>query len=399
MQKKKGISLIVLVITIIVMIILAAAVIISLNNSGIIDRASTAVKEHNLDEVNHIAQVAWSEAYLNGAKTQGEFEEAVTQALDNNNIDSTKYDITVTTSGVTVALKQSSGVQTVGWVQDSLTITKGDVTLEAGDLIQYNAGVQGYSGAWKVLGAEDGKLLIMSTADVSTLDLYGLEGYEGYVNHGLLNGKARLNELCEPYGNGSGAVGSRSIKVEDVEKLTGFDKTTFGANSLHQYGNEVTFSWNTSDNGRVDYTSTNNQSGTLAQIHSNGFSYVDFNTMQETTVEVNESGMPRLTSDYYNFSVFYTTLFTKSTKSKEMIFGEEVNPYYYWLASTACYINEQGVNYGLRIIYGGGVDMNNLFYSNGDGDYNEGGVRAVVELSPNIQIGTKDGTLGWSYTI
>ncbi len=43
MQKKKGISLIVLVITIIVMIILAAAVVISLTNTEIINRASDAV--------------------------------------------------------------------------------------------------------------------------------------------------------------------------------------------------------------------------------------------------------------------------------------------------------------------------------------------------------------------
>ena len=42
MKKKMGISLIVLVITIIVMIILAASVMITISNTGIIDKASTA---------------------------------------------------------------------------------------------------------------------------------------------------------------------------------------------------------------------------------------------------------------------------------------------------------------------------------------------------------------------
>ena len=48
MQKKKqGISLIVLVITIIVMIVLAAAIIISLQNNGIINKASAAKRKYN----------------------------------------------------------------------------------------------------------------------------------------------------------------------------------------------------------------------------------------------------------------------------------------------------------------------------------------------------------------
>ena len=50
MQKKKGISLIVLVITIIVMIILAAAVVLTLGNAGIINKANDAVKLQNYNQ-------------------------------------------------------------------------------------------------------------------------------------------------------------------------------------------------------------------------------------------------------------------------------------------------------------------------------------------------------------
>ena len=232
MQKKRGISLIVLVITIIVMIVLAAAIIISLNNSGIIGRASEAVKEYNEDEVNHVASLAWSEAYINGARTVEALTAGVRTGLSNAGLNPDDYGIIVTTSGVKVTKR---------WLQDGIVVTKGNVTLEVGDLIQYNAGVTGYHGKWKVLGAEDGKLLIMATEDIGTLELYsfkgGTSGGKTY-NYGLLDGSAKLNEMCSPYGHGIGAEGARSINGEDVNKLTGYDPTTHLVGSINQYGNK-----------------------------------------------------------------------------------------------------------------------------------------------------------------
>ena len=55
MQRKQGISLIVLVITIIVMIILAAAIILSLNNAGIIGNANQAVFKQNIN--NYLSEL------------------------------------------------------------------------------------------------------------------------------------------------------------------------------------------------------------------------------------------------------------------------------------------------------------------------------------------------------
>jgi len=64
MQKKKGISLIVLVITIIVMIILAAAIILSLNNAGIIGNANKAVSETDYKNVQTAAQLVYADMML-----------------------------------------------------------------------------------------------------------------------------------------------------------------------------------------------------------------------------------------------------------------------------------------------------------------------------------------------
>ena len=64
MQKKKGISLIVLVITIIVMIILAAAIILSLNNAGIIGNANKAVSETDYKNIQTAAQLIYADMML-----------------------------------------------------------------------------------------------------------------------------------------------------------------------------------------------------------------------------------------------------------------------------------------------------------------------------------------------
>ena len=356
MQKKKqGISLIVLVITIIVMIILAAAIIISLQNNGIINRASTAVKAYNEYEVNQIAQLAWSEAYLDGARTVQGLTAGIRTGLTNAGLNPDDYGMIVTTTGVTIAK---------GWLQDGIIVTKGDKTLEAGDLIQYNAGVTSYSGAWKVLGAEGGNLLVMSTNDVDTLLIHGLEGNGTTTNYGLLNGIYRLNEICSVYGKGTGAVGARS--------------------------------------GKVDYTTKNGQSGTLSTTHSSGFSYVDFNTMTIRTIEVNAIGMPTLTGSNYQYNIAQTMLPTLSQKATEMIQGSSSYPGYYWIASFYNgNFNSEKNEQGLFIIIPTGIIFGApVYYSDGSTVIgNEAPVRAVVEISPNITIGAKDNTLGWSYTI
>ncbi len=100
---KKGISLIVLIITVIVMIILASAVIISLNNGSIIENAHDAVKLTNKHQLQDMASAAWTAAYVKGARTQTDLQTAVDKALEN--IDTSKFKIIVTTSGVTVQNK------------------------------------------------------------------------------------------------------------------------------------------------------------------------------------------------------------------------------------------------------------------------------------------------------
>lgn len=102
---KKGISLIVLVVTIIVMIILAAAAVITLVDNGIIGKANEAVEGMNEAQVKEMADLAWAEAYLDpdtpsAQKTADWYKQQVITYLQNNGIDTDKYQIEVTDKGV-----------------------------------------------------------------------------------------------------------------------------------------------------------------------------------------------------------------------------------------------------------------------------------------------------------
>ncbi len=110
MNKKQGISLIVLVITIIVMIILASVVVISISDTGIINRANQAVDESNEKQVQDLAALVWADSFMTG-KRGAELEEDVLDKLKDY-VD--KYEIIVTDTGASVVNKDSLLNTTLG---------------------------------------------------------------------------------------------------------------------------------------------------------------------------------------------------------------------------------------------------------------------------------------------
>ena len=144
MKNKKGISLIVLVITIIVMIILAGAVILSLDNAGIIDRSEEAVEKTNLKQVQYLASLKWSDAFLDGKTTQEELEDAVIKGLEEEGIKLELYGITVTEKGAEVLLAKD-----IDWVVatvDGVPIPRGFVASGATGENTKNGGLVIYEG-------------------------------------------------------------------------------------------------------------------------------------------------------------------------------------------------------------------------------------------------------------
>lgn len=329
-----GITLIALVVTIVVLLILAGVSVNALfGDSGIIEKAKDAQNKMNL-------------AIENDQKGINE----LSKWLDNQ-------------------VNRTTG----NWTQNKTSVTNGTTTYTVGDDYTYDCGVSGYTGVWKVLGAENGKLLIMSTVDVGTLQLSGKDGYN--------TGISQLNTMCAQYG-----TNARSIKVEDINRVTGYDPTNqgdgtvFGAGQFYEYGNKVTYtaSGSSATNGKT-YT------GSISYEHPDGRK-IGTDNVTSITVE---------STAYYYYPYSLTTSSSTTGECKgiatdspayEMLFGKasdtsDGSGNAFWLASSYVNALSSVSTFGLRSVYSGGNVYDYGLWGSGGRAYNPSlGVRAVVSL-------------------
>ena len=340
-SNQTGITLIALVVTIVVLLILAG---VSLNaifsENGIIKRAKDAQNkmdqaiQNDLDSINELNN--WIDSKTNGT---------------------TGGDDPVNPTG--------------NWTQNKTSVTNGTKTYNVGDDYTYDCGVEGYTGGWKVLGAENGKLLIMSTVDVGTLQLSGKDGYN--------TGISQLNTMCAQYG-----TNARSIKVEDINRVTGYaptnqgDGKVFGAGEFYEYGNKVTYtaSGSTATNGKTNTTAISKyehpdgrkigtDNVTSITVESTAYYYYPYSltTSSSTTGECKG-----IATD----SPAYKLLFRKADDSANCS---------YWLASSYVHADSNVSYFGLRRVNSGGLVGRYYLWSSGDGARAPSlGVRAVVSL-------------------
>ena len=106
--------------------------------------------------------------------------------------------------------------------EGNITITKENQTLHIGDYVNYTT-EKSPDTKWRVLGVENGNLLLMADENVKenntelSVHLSGEDwGEDGQT---LVE---QLNESCQPYLNTSYAKSVRSIKVEDINNITGY---------------------------------------------------------------------------------------------------------------------------------------------------------------------------------
>ena len=404
MQKRKGISLIVLVITIIIMIILAGSIIITLNNSGIIEKASDAVDKTNQATVKELAQVGWAEAYAKYGENLEKLEEGVKNILTQNNLDPDDYAIVVTTSGVEIQK---------GWMKKDFTVIKGDNVLQIGDTIKYIATGTTYNGLWKILGADDeGNLLILSSTYVDTSAwLSNDSSWFDNVNdkdknlydtqQNWLGVTSLLNAKCEQYGKGAGTVGkARSIRTQDVNTITGYnpDITTYGEDEVYEYGNKVTYEW--SENGEIKYSGTRNNKEGSADFSGSKFVWYDEKTRTFSSVKKGDMStpLPTLTSTYYEYDASKLATIDKQTNSKAytMLFRDDGVGY--WLAESDMVTYPNNVYFGVRAVKKEIIKHLSLWRADGRTYGADAGVRAVVTLQSDITL-TGSSETGWSYTV
>ena len=148
--------------------------------------------------------------------------------------------------------KKNTKVERNWYYDDENNITDGEIILHIGDYINYDeqtnatqiqyistAANNGYNNqsfvlsdykyGWRVLGIENGQILITSediigpsVGYVRENDEYGRIYY--FINSfkGYYNAIQELNNICSLYGQGTGASKARSITVEDINKITGY---------------------------------------------------------------------------------------------------------------------------------------------------------------------------------
>ena len=351
------------------------------------------------------------------------------------------------------------------WVYDNATqtVTKGKLTLKIGDYVNYDAiaGVDttdinnttiksngtdnGYGdqtfdltkyigdNKWRVLGAKDGKVELISADLVPLSDnsvYFYLKGRTGFQN-----AETELTKIAGLYGHGTHATGARSVNVDDINKITGYNPNAegiknptaeqiasgnkYGKNQLYEYGNKVTYSWVGTD--KPKYETTNGKTGNLSKSHNvtnssygdfrNAFSWFDFNTNSwkkspytdnaTTTAPVEITSLTS-TSYYYSPETLTTSNDTNATTGiannspeREMLFNN-TDSKYYWLASRCVYAGSDYAYFYVRRVDNGRVVNNNLAISNGYEDARSYGVRPVVSLASDIQL-EPNGTNAWKF--
>ena len=269
-KQQKGITLIALIITIVVLLILAAVAISSIQNDGILHYAQNAADNWNKAQANEQAMLG---DYMNYLNNMG-----------------------------------SSSTTSSAWTQNGTTVTNGPTTLTVGDYVNYVSGVEGYNdtNGWRVLGAKDGQILLLSTNFVEEeYELFGADDY--------LNGISKLDGVCAPYGNGQYADSSktRSINVDDINRVTGYnprntgvyDPTQSGTGTpyedggIYEYENEVTYTLAYDDENDYYVINSTGTNGATETDNGDGLGFFKMPDGTELTSDMTEG--ITVTSTFY----------------------------------------------------------------------------------------------------
>ena len=408
LKSRNGITLIALIITIIILLILAMVTINILINQGIIGHANNAVRGYEVAEEKEQISLAYQNYKMdqlnNKDATFDMTQEDATVVPDeevhgwyitfNKTIG---YDHTKDANGNAVAIPSYT----------SYALANADSSKNNGRTNGYTSdytfNVNNYTGGWRVLGVKNGKLQLISASSVGGLYLSGQEGYR--------DAEDELNAICAIYGQGKGAVAgsARSINIDDVNAITGYNPVKTGngepyaKGEINEYGNEITYYWKGND--IPYYTGTNGKEGNTGDSHINGFVWHDesglHNSPKSTTATNTETGRERITILKNTDYKYYSTTLTDSTSGDirgtaadsneyKVLFGQN-----YWLASRCRGGNFYRAYFAVRNVSNNLMTQSWLFFSSGDTNDRTSLIRAVVALSSDVQIksdATHDGT-------
>lgn len=222
---------------------------------------------------------------------------------------------------------------------------------------------------WKILGIDNGKLLIIAEEPTSTrLTLSGKEGYASALNE--------LNKVAGLYGHGTYAYttnytydydgqtktsAGRSITIEDVNNLTAYDPTK-DDDFKDIYGSEYTYSKESDSYIYINGTKSENTV------------FVYYNEESEEWETLLEEESKTLIDTYYYYEI-------TDEKAKGILSGD------FWLASKSINCRNEEARYYIRYVKDNVANRDRLCESNDEYRFTvDRSIYPVVVLQPNIDL-------------
>ena len=243
---------------------------------------------------------------------------------------------------------------------------------------------------WIVLGiSDDGKNLLITTdspirpeaTNNPEVDVpfYKLDGFNGYI-HAI----DELNNISKIYGNGDCAEFARSISLEDLDKLVGYNPNIekWSEGKLYEYKNKITIK--SIGNGKYQYSSTNGVSGTLIDIHDKGFYYIE-NGQEKILPITDTKNSIELECTEYSYNA--KDLIDVNSRIYQKFFNTSARRY--WVAKYSFTLGTYNGGYGIHTVSNGDVNKNGFIFTKGD-KFGETknvfgyGIRPVIVLKSNI---------------
>lgn len=262
----------------------------------------------------------------------------------------------------------SNGVKTFT-SSDCLTGSSISATISTADDFNSAAPAQ-----WRVLSVDKGTGVVELIAADPTAQKVTLSGGDGFVN-----AETVLNNIGAIYGNGKGATGGRSIKLEDVEQYSSYNPYTYidSDSSTGYYG------------GTRSYTSGNH----YKEIKDEEENVIGYETSKTTA---NSSNPVTMTSTIYTC---YDQSFWSNITIYNMIFKNIANTNNpksnFWLASRGVELAPEFSCFAMQFVAGGSITMCHLCTSAGN-DYSlPWGIVPVISLESSIQTMGQDESGVW----
>ncbi len=427
MKRNKGITLIALVITIIVLLILAGVAIAMLSGeNGILKKAAEAKikteeeqknEKESLKNYEYLMKKSSGERCWQYKKDSKGRKTIITDGIMELPIGTyINYDPTKDENGNAI---EKIEVSHVG------SITETNQILEEGNgYSDQTITNQAATGGWQILGVDEstGEVLIKCVKAIFPNEhkkIFRLEGRLGYLCR-----EKELNKVCSVFGHGRGATGARSINVNDINKITGYNPNNIGEydpeqkkmgkryttdteNGYGEYGAKVKYSWTEIADKikwKVEESSATNKNGEFT-CGEKGFTWYDIenkiwrNSKQDTT---RPTDIVTLTNTCYLYYA-YTLSEDSSTEGECKGIVENSEEYKtifssrYLLNSAYINMHSEVVEYGVYAINSsGGCIFKTYLAASSGGDFNSNaglGICPIVLLKADVKFEkNEDGT-------